>query len=149
MLPSEGIMKWDDEAVIFSGYSRVPIGGFHESTPADHAASYFAGYLAMKVEKEHLKLRLQSVKNCVSCEPFLASYDMDVHLYVSYRQYTSNVNSDFGLKYCHRNFPLIVKEIEYFYISLTSLAAVEIFHIIYIVLAIEKNCITPKFVAVL
>ena len=70
---------------------------------------------------------------------------MDVHLYVSYRQYTSNVNSDFGLKYCHRNFLLIVKEIEYFYISLTSLATVEIFHIIYIVLAIEENCIIPKF----
>jgi hypothetical protein len=83
-----------EEAINFSGAPTMPIGGFFESSSCLHeAASYFSGYVGHKVNKFHtLKLKC-AISVCEGCENIFSTQDLNLHLFISFKEYQRNVDS--------------------------------------------------------
>lgn len=79
------------EAANFRGHT--PVGGIYDSILERNAASYFGGYMALKIDNFHkLKMKVD-VNSCQGCDNIFIAQDLNLHLFVSFKQYKDNVDS--------------------------------------------------------
>lgn len=85
------------------------VGGLFESVESENAASYFSGYLLMKVNVKHKRIDNKAISNCNECSKLLSKPNFDFHLFNSFKEYKDNCNSLF---YCSSEFLKCVTEFE-------------------------------------
>ena len=124
---------------------RSSIGGFFLTESAHQAAAYFAGFIAKKVEKQHLTLTKRPYSSCQECDHILGPEDREILSFVSFKQYKQNVTSQLGLKLCNVTFITMIKEMErvflFYFENCCHLRGFTelLYHVM------EDNCIIPKF----
>ena len=83
-------MEIPDEAKYFNG--PTVIGSIFESSGTENAAaSYYSGYIARKLISYHGSKLKVSYHECSSCASILTTQDLELHLFVSFKQYVDNV----------------------------------------------------------
>lgn len=138
-----------DEALHFSGASDSPIGGVFESVCSLNAASYFSGYIGLKLNKHHRTILKCSINECEGCCDIFTTPDMNLHLFVSFKEYRDNVDSSWGLKYCSAPFIKLIEEYERVFLYFFSKYShnVGISKTLYLI--IKKHCSVPTFCSTL
>ena len=95
--PEERVIELEGDdieaALSFAGATKSPIGGFSETKSAQHAASYFSGYIAMKLNNFHKRKLTISMHDCEGCDRIFVTQDLNLHLFVSFKEYNQNVDS--------------------------------------------------------
>lgn len=81
------------EALHFSGTPNSPIGGINDSVCSKNACSYFSGYLGLKLNKFHRSKLNCSITDCEGCNNIFVTPDMNLHLFISFKEYEHNVDS--------------------------------------------------------
>jgi len=81
-----------EEALNFQGTTVV--GSCFENICSDNAASYFSGYIALKLNRFHKKVCGQASYQCQECSPIFVAPDLGVHLFVSFKDYQQNVQTN-------------------------------------------------------
>lgn len=82
-----------DEAATYSGSPTAPVGGMFDCVASDNACSYFSGYIAMKLEKYHSNTLKSKLVECEICSSILTTQNMNLHMFVSFKEYKHNVDS--------------------------------------------------------
>lgn len=75
----------------FSGVT--PVGRMSDSVGAQCAASYFAGYVALKLQNYHLKHLKSPLADCSNCCNIFTAQDLNLHMFVSFKEYEDSVDS--------------------------------------------------------
>ena len=80
-------------ALFYDGSPTSPIGGIFNSIEAENAASYFSGYLAMKLDTFHNNKLGSKAIHCETCSSIFVTQDLNLHLFISFKEYKENVDS--------------------------------------------------------
>ena len=88
------------EAIEFGG--PTIIGGLFESS--NSGAAYISGYFAHKLAAFHSRELQNSLQTCSSCSSILTEQDLNIHLFLSFKEYNDSNNASWGLKYCSSSF---------------------------------------------
>jgi len=73
------------EAIVFSGVTEV--GGVSHDVSSLNAAGYYAGYMANKLFKFHLKQFQTPLASCDKCCNILGPLNYDFHMHTSFKEY--------------------------------------------------------------
>lgn len=99
------------EALSFSEVTEV--GGMFTGTGAtDGASSYFTGYVAYRMDRFHRVHLKSSIAQCTECCKILASPDLNLHLFTSFKEFKNSSDSSSGLRYCSDTFVETIIEFE-------------------------------------
>lgn len=101
-------------ARVFS--QQTVIGGICDSEMHENAASYFSGYVGMKLNKFHEKLLKKSMTDCEECHTIFVMPDISLHFFTSFKEYRQNDDGHKLLKYCSNSFIETIMEMERFYL---------------------------------
>lgn len=132
-----------DDARSFSEVTDV--GGVICDSVSINAASYYAGYVASKLAAFHLQNFKTTLNACEHCSNILGQIDYNIHLFTTFKEYHSNGNRTWGLKYCSQQFLQIIQEYErVFLYCFSKYAHIDRF-CSFVNSTITYNCHHPKF----
>lgn len=132
------------EALTFSDITAVG-GMFCGIGAEDGASSYFAGYMAYRLDRYHRRNLKSKVADCSHCSDILADRDLSIHLFTSFKEYKEQSCANSGLRYCSDNFIDTIIEFERVFLFFFH----NYKHLVKFVMItkqfIESNCHIPLF----